>query len=91
MNVLRLFYTYSLKNTSKYFPNLDELSFRVVLAFPNDSKRGFASKICSVMVLLGARFTYQVNANRLYDSSMVSTIRQLISTYGSQILHNKLG
>jgi hypothetical protein len=45
-------YTYLLKNTSMYFPNLLELSLRIVLAFPNDSNNGFASRICSVIRLL---------------------------------------
>ncbi|OMH83582.1 hypothetical protein AX774_g2910 [Zancudomyces culisetae] len=38
--------------TNTYFPNLDELSFLVVLAFPNDSNIGFvANIICSVLLI----------------------------------------
>jgi len=29
-----------------YFPNLEELSFRVVLALPKDSRMGFVANIC---------------------------------------------
>ena len=49
--------TYDLKKTSIYFPNLLELSLRIVLAFPNDSRSGLASRICSVIVLLPDLFT----------------------------------
>nr|GFS60648.1 hypothetical protein NPIL_219851 [Nephila pilipes] len=50
-------HTYSLKCTSMYFPNLLELSFLTVFAFPKDSSKGLASRICSVMRLLGDLFT----------------------------------
>lgn len=49
--------TYSLKWTSKYFPNRLLLSFRGVLAFPKLSRSGVASRICSVTRLFGARLT----------------------------------
>lgn len=38
--------------TSMYFPNLDELSFLVVLAFPNASMIGFVARICSSVSLI---------------------------------------
>lgn len=44
--------TYFLKKTSTYFPNRLELSLRMVLALPNDSSRGFASRIWSVITLV---------------------------------------
>jgi len=50
-------FTYSLKCTSRYFPNRDELSLRTVLALPKLSSRGDASSICSVIRLEGDLFT----------------------------------
>jgi hypothetical protein len=50
-------FTYSLKCTSRYFPNRDELSLRTVLALPKLSNRGEASSICSVIRLEGDLFT----------------------------------
>ena len=35
-----------------YFPNREELSFRVVLAFPNASIIGFVARICSSVSLM---------------------------------------
>lgn len=36
-----------------YFPNLDELSFRTVLAFPNASNTGLHAKIHSSILRFG--------------------------------------
>ena len=41
----------TLKRISRYFPNLELLSFRGVFAFPNDSRIGADSNICSVTIL----------------------------------------
>lgn len=38
--------------TSMYFPNRDELSLRVVLAFPKASMIGFVARICSSVSLM---------------------------------------
>ena len=57
MTVSYFLHTYDLKKTSMYLPNLLELSLRIVLALPKDSRRGLASNICSVIVLLPDLFT----------------------------------
>ena len=41
----------TLKKISRYFPNLELLSFLTVLALPKLSRRGEASRICSVIRL----------------------------------------
>ena len=41
------------KETSIYFPNRDELSFRIVLAFPNASKMGLDCKTCCSIETVG--------------------------------------
>jgi hypothetical protein len=41
-----------LRKKSLHFPNLEELLFRTVLAFPNDSKIGLANKILVSTLLL---------------------------------------
>ena len=38
----------TLNKISRYLPNLELLSFRIVFALPKDSKIGDASNICSV-------------------------------------------
>ena len=40
-----------MKKISRYFPNLELLSFLTVLALPKLSRRGEASRICSVIRL----------------------------------------
>ena len=41
------------KETSIYFPNRDELSFRMVLAFPKASKIGLDCKTCCSIDTVG--------------------------------------
>ena len=38
-----------LKWISRYFPNRDELLFRSVFAFPNDSSSGFVASTMSII------------------------------------------
>ena len=44
-------FSLTLKKISRYFPNLELLSFLTVLALPKLSRRGEASRICSVIRL----------------------------------------
>lgn len=43
------------KRTWMYFPNRDELSLRVVLAFPNASRIGLVARICRSISLESSR------------------------------------
>jgi hypothetical protein len=50
-----------------YFPNRDELSFRVVFALPNASMIGFVARICSSVSLIPlapAETDYQMKTPR---------------------------
>ena len=60
----------SLNNISRYFPNLELLSFLVVLALPKDSKMGDDSRICSVTRFGVALFA----AERYWVKSLVVSV-----------------
>jgi len=49
-------------------PNLDELSFLNVLAFPNDSKTGLVSKICCSIVFLSISSLFSISKSFRSDN-----------------------
>eukprot|EP00834_Sanchytrium_tribonematis_P007734 NODE_750_length_4219_cov_1.247330.p4 type:complete len:104 gc:universal NODE_750_length_4219_cov_1.247330:1355-1044(-) len=50
----------------KYFPNLLELLFLKVLAFPNASSKGFVAKIMSFKCVIFVSFVFLIETSAMY-------------------------